>query len=94
MTSANVVEYRIEDLNGKKVGEHYQSLLCKTHWGDLLKFTPPENFTITAHGEDEDEVEWEDDTISLKVFIDKLRESKYTKWNTFKDLTSHCDLKT
>jgi hypothetical protein len=86
MTSANVTEYKIEDLNGNKVGEYYQSHLCKTHWGDLLKFIPPENFMITAYGLDENEVEWEDKPINLKVFVDKLKKSKYTKWNTFSDL--------
>jgi hypothetical protein len=86
MTSANVVQYRIEDLNGKQVGKHYQSLLCKTHWGELLVFQPSENFTITAFGEDEEEAYWEDEPINLKVFIDKLVASK-AKFNTFKSPT-------
>jgi len=86
MTSANVTEYRIEDLSGNQVGSHYQSCLCKTHWGDLLKFTPAEKFTITPHGLDEDEEEWEGETISLKSFIDKLKKSKYVRWNTRDDI--------
>ena len=86
MTSANVTKYRIEDLNGKQIGEHYQSHLCKTHWGDLLKFIPAENFTITNTWEDEDEEYHEGEPVNLKVFIDKLKESKYTKWNTYEDL--------
>jgi hypothetical protein len=81
MTSANVIQYRIEDLSGKKVGNHYQSLLCKTHWGDLLKFAPAENFTITPYGLDEEENDWEDETVNLKVFIDKLKAEK-AKFNT------------
>lgn len=87
MTSANVTKYRICDrLTGTVVGEHSQHAYCHTHWGDLLVFTPPENFTITPHGLDENEEEWEDDTINLKDFIDKLKESKYVKFNTMKDL--------
>ena len=62
MTSANVTEYRIESLHtGKEVGTHSQHHYCKTHWGDLLKFLPPEDFTITPHGLDEEEEEWEDE---------------------------------
>ena len=86
MTSANVTIYRIEDLTGKEVGEHRQHWLCKTHWGDLLKFTPSENFTITETWEDEEEEYHEGEPKNLKVFIDKLRESKYTRWNTYEDL--------
>lgn len=90
MTSANVTEYRIEDLSGKEVGSHSQHHYCKTHWGDLLKFTPPENFTITPHGLDEEEEEWEGDMVNLKIFIDKLKSSKYTSWNTMDDLRKKC----
>ena len=85
MTSANVVQYRIEDLSGKKVGNHYQSLMCKTHWGDLLKFVPAENFTITTYGLDEEENDWEEETVNLKIFIDRLTASK-AKFNTFEEL--------
>lgn len=85
MTSANVTEYRIEDLTGKVVGRHSQHAYCKTHWGDLLKFTPPENFTITPHGLDEEEEEWEDDPINLKVFIERLIKNKH-QFNTMDDL--------
>jgi hypothetical protein len=76
MTSANVIEYIIKDLSGKKVGTHYQSLLCKTKWGRLLKFTPTENYTITSFGYDEEDEYWENEPISLKKFIDKLIKNK------------------
>ena len=78
MTSANVTNYRICDLTGNVVGTHYQNALCKTHWGDLLVFTPPENFTITPHGLDEEEEEWEGETVGLKDFIDRLKANKHT----------------
>lgn len=78
MTSANVTNFRICDLTGKVVGKHSQHALCKTHWGDLLVFTPPENFTITPHGLDEEEEEWEGETVSLKKFIDELKKNKHT----------------
>lgn len=86
MTSANVTEYTIKDLSGNKVGEHQQHYYCKTHWGDLLKFTPEENFTIQAWGYDEEEELWQKEEINLKTFLDKLRQSKYTQWNTWEDL--------
>ena len=81
MTSANVINYTIRDLKGEKVGSHYQHLLCATKWGKLLAFEPAENFTITAWGEDEEEEPWEDEPMSLKVFIDRLIESRH-KFNT------------
>jgi hypothetical protein len=85
MTSANVTEYRIEDLAGKTVGSHSQHCYCKTHWGDLLKFTPAENFIITPHGLDEEEEEWESEPINLKTFIERLEKGKAT-FNTMADL--------
>lgn len=85
MTSANVTEYRIEDLTGKTVGSHSQHCYCKTHWGDLLKFTPAENFTITPHGLDEEEEEWESEPMNLKTFIERLTKNRAT-FNTMDDL--------
>lgn len=77
MTSANVTEYRIESLHtGKVVGTHSQHAYCVGHWGDLLKFLPPEDFTITPYGLDEEEEEWEDDPINLAVFIERLRKNR------------------
>jgi hypothetical protein len=72
MTSANVTEYTIRDLSGKEVGTHSQHCYCKTKWGRLLKFTPAENFTITAWGYDEEEEPWADEPVNLKDFIDRL----------------------
>jgi hypothetical protein len=87
MTSANVTNYRICDREtGKVIGQHSQHAYCHTHWGDLLVFTPPENYTITPYGLDEEEEEWEGDTINLKDFIDMLKKSKYVKFNTMNDL--------
>ena len=87
MTSANVTKYRICDREtGWVVGQHSQHAYCHTHWGDLLVFTPPENYTITPHGLDEEEEEWEGDTVNLKDFIDKLKENKHVKFNTMADL--------
>ena len=81
MTSANVTNYTIRDLAGNEVGEHRQHCLCKTKWGKLLVFTPPENFTIEAWGEGEEEERWEDEPMNLQVFIDRLIEHKH-KFNT------------
>ena len=81
MTSANVTEYTIFNSEGKKVGEHSQHCLCKTKWGRLLKFTPPENFVIMAWGYDEEEEYWEDDPINLKTFIEKLTKNR-AQFNT------------
>ncbi len=77
MTSANVIEYWIEDLQGNLVGSHSQHMYCKTHWGELLKFTPPENFTITRHGLDEEEEPWYDEPMNLAVFLDQLRKNRH-----------------
>ena len=71
MTSANVTEYRIDNLQGMKVGQHSQHALCKTHWGDLLTFIPPESYTITAYGLDEEGEDWENDPVNLSVFLDR-----------------------
>lgn len=75
MTSANVTKYNIYK-NGRKVGQHYQSHLCKTHWEDLEKFSPPEDFEIMAYGYDEEEEYWEDKKINLKKFLNKISEAK------------------
>ena len=85
MTSANVTNYRIDDLTGKTVGELSQHVYCKTKWGELLQYTPPENYTITAYGEDEDEESWENDPVSLKTFIDKLKANR-AQFNTWADI--------
>lgn len=73
MTSANVIEYTIRDLNGNEVGKHKQHCLCKTHWEKLLVFTPFENFTIQSWGYDEEEEYWEGKVYNLRDFIGYLR---------------------
>jgi hypothetical protein len=85
MTSANVTEYTIRDLSGKEVGSHYQSHLCKTHWGDLLKFQPLTNFTIQPWGYDEEEEYWEGDEVNLNDFVEKLKKNRAT-FNTMSDI--------
>jgi len=72
MTSANVTEYTIFDKNNNKVGNHYQSHLCKTKWHELLRFSPLENYTIMAWGYDEEEEYWENEPINLKEFLCKI----------------------
>jgi len=69
MTSANVIEYTIRDANDNVVGEGRQNLLCKPHWGDLLKFRPLEDYTIRVCGYDEDDEYWENDPVSLRAFL-------------------------
>lgn len=92
MTSANVTEYRIESIHtGKVVGTHSQHAYCVGHWGDLLKFNPPEDYTITPHGLDEEEEEWEGKTINLAVFIDKLRKSR-ANFQTMDDIMARIRL--
>lgn len=70
MTSANVIEFRIEK-NGKHVGHHREHLMCKSHYEELLKFQPLNNHTITPYGYDEDEEYWESETENLNTFITK-----------------------
>ncbi len=84
MTSANVINYLIRNKDGTIVETHRQHLLCKTHWGDLLKFTPPEDFTITSTWLDEDERYFQDEPRNLKNFIEGLEKCK-AKFNTSAD---------
>lgn len=72
MTSANVTQYRIFDSNDNEVGTHYQSHLCKTKWHELLRFSPPENFTIQPWGYDEDDELWEGEVINLRDFLKRV----------------------
>jgi hypothetical protein len=72
MTSSNVIQYRIFGNNGVEVGKHYQSLLCRTKWNELLKFSPADQFTIQAWGYDEDDEMWEDNPIKLSDFLRRV----------------------
>lgn len=78
MTSNNVTYFRIEDLSGKVVGEHRQHCYCKTHWDDLLVFTPPENYQIIQHGfiGDDDEETYENEPINLAAFLNSLNSKR------------------
>lgn len=92
MTSANVTNYRIENITtGKVVGEHSQHAYCIGHWGDLFRFNPPENYTITPYGLDEEEEEWEGDPMNLAVFIEKLKKSR-ANFQTMADIMKKIDL--
>ena len=84
MTSANVSEYLIRNKEGVIVETHSQHAYCKTHWGDLLKFTPPEDFTIMRTWLDEEEEYFQDEPINLKKFIERLEKGKAT-FNTSAD---------
>jgi hypothetical protein len=72
MTSANVINYTIFK-DGIEVGTHRQNIMCKRCNDSLLKFSPPSDFTILAHGLDEDEMEWFGDEINLKDWLDRNR---------------------
>ena len=78
MTSANVVEYRIEK-DGVVVGEHRQHALCHTKWHRLFKYTPFSEHTITPWGYDEEEAYCEGKTVTLQEFFD----SKKNKFSVF-----------
>lgn len=69
MTSVNTIYYKIEDLDGKRVGEHSWNFYCKPKWEHLLKYEPAEKFTITPYGYDEEEEEWEDPPQNLETFL-------------------------
>lgn len=51
-----------------------------------IKGGSAKNFIIIDTWLDEDEEYHEGDPMNLKVFIDGLKSSKHTKWNTFEDL--------
>ena len=85
MTSNWITYYTIYDLNDNAVGHHEQHALCKTHWGDLLQYTPPENFIISSYWYDEEDEFVDGEECSLKEFIDKLIENE-ADFNTSEDL--------
>lgn len=68
MTSANVIEYRI-DKGGKQIGSHRQHLMCKSSAHELLVFQPLSEHTITPYGYDEEEEYWEGDEVNLEKFL-------------------------
>lgn len=73
MTSANIINYIIKDLQGNKVGKHSQHCYCKPKWEILNQFQPFENFTIQSWGYDENEELWEGKAHNLRDFIGYLR---------------------
>jgi len=71
MTSANVIEYRIEK-NGEVVGNFRKHLMCKfPEYSDLLKYQPLNEHNITPYGYDEEDEYWEDETQNLETFLRK-----------------------
>ncbi len=76
MTSANTTDYLIFDKSGKQVGKHHQHHYCKTHWEDLLKYSPPEDYFIQSTWEDEEENYHEGKKMNLKYFLDGVENDK------------------
>ncbi len=68
MTSANVIEYRIEK-DDKEVGHHRENVMCHSHYEELLKFLPLKDHAITPYGYDEEEEYWEGETQNLEVYL-------------------------
>ena len=77
MTSANVINYRIER-NGEVVGEHRQNLMCRTNWHRLIDYTPFAEHNITPYGEDENEAPWTGETTTLLEFFSELEKGRFT----------------
>jgi hypothetical protein len=76
MTSANVIEYRIEK-NGEEIGNFRKHLMCRLpDYSDLLKYKPTSDYTITPYGYDEEEDYWEEETENLKDFLQGLKSNK------------------
>lgn len=68
MTSANVIEYRIEKDN-KIVGNYRQNIMCKSHYEKLLKYQPLKDHSITPYGYDEEEDYWEGEKSNLYDYL-------------------------
>jgi hypothetical protein len=72
MTSANVVEYRIEK-DHESVGNFRKNMMCRLpEYSDLLKYQPLDEHTITPWGYDEEDEDCEDDTVNLEEFLRKM----------------------
>tara|TARA_R110000772_G_scaffold95789_1_gene194131 strand:- start:4726 stop:4986 length:261 start_codon:yes stop_codon:yes gene_type:complete len=72
MTSANVVEYRIEK-NHENVGNFRKNMMCRLpEYSDLLKYQPLNEHNITPWGYDEEEEYWENDTVNLETYLRKM----------------------
>jgi hypothetical protein len=73
-TSANVIEYRIENRWGEMMGSFRKHLLCKLpDYADLLDFQPLQNHTITPWGYDEEDEYWEGNKRNLRDFLYDIR---------------------
>ncbi len=70
MTSANVIEYRIENIDGEYIGNFRKNVLCKLpDYADLLQYQPLNQHQITPYGYDEEEEYWEDSTVNLERYM-------------------------
>ncbi len=78
MNSPFIMDYLIKDKDGNLVGFHRQHTLGKTHWGDLLDFTPTVNYTIKATGYDDQGEFWECAPQRLDKFLTNLVKTKAT----------------
>ncbi len=70
-TSANGIEYRILNKDGKQVANYHENIMCKMHFDRYLVHTPHNEFTIQAWGYDEDEEYWEGKKENLETFLKK-----------------------
>lgn len=67
-TSANVTNYVIRQ-DGRNVGTHSKHALCKYNYHELLKYHPPEKFTIQAYWDDENEATHVYEKMQLSKFL-------------------------
>lgn len=71
-TSANVIEYEIQNLRGERVGHHRQNVLCKINNEPLLKYQPLFDHYILPFGYDEEEEYW----VGKRMKLDKFLKNK------------------
>ena len=72
MTSANVVEFRIEK-DHETIGNFRKNMMCRLpEYSDLLVYQPLSEHDITPYGYDEEEEYWEDDTVNLEEFLREM----------------------
>jgi hypothetical protein len=76
--SQNIVDYIIKDRDGRIVGFHRHLLHGKSHWGDLLDFTPSLYYTIKATGYNDENEPWQGNPMRLDRFLNNLVDLKST----------------
>ena len=73
-TSANVIEYTIEDRWGETKGHFRKHLLTRLpDYADLLDYQPLQNHNIIAYGYDEEDEYWEEEPENLREFLYRMR---------------------